>query len=445
MAATSSTAPAIDFDGIFSQYTGNAIVDRLLYVADHARDVGVVTEALRHAKRALEGRVDAFSLKPTTSNGCAYERAMAIAKKREVDASVVGFTKAWLEENARRADGELDKLETGLTDLLTERVKENRRMQYVELGDHYYDRGELKKALECYMRTRDYCSTPKHVVFMCLSVVSVSLEMGNFAHVNVHANKATAALQNMDEDASVRTDQAKLACACGIAALRMGRFREAAIKFTEINVEIGTHYANVCAARDVATYGTLCALASFNREELRDLVLNNQKGAFRAHLETASDIREVVNDFYNSKYTSCFATLDGMREALTLDIHLGAHIDALYKRIRDRALIQYVEPYVTVDLCVMAQAFNTTAEKVQDELARLIEEDKIRAKIDASECTLHALKENPRVKVVEQVIADGERFETETRAALLKMSLLKNDVVSRPEHDGARSHRSLDE
>ena len=179
----------------------------------------------------------------------------------------------------------------------------------------------------------------------------------------------------------------------------------------------------------MATYGTLCALASFNREELRDLVLNNQKGAFRAHLETASDIREVVNDFYNSKYTSCFATLDGMREALTLDIHLGAHIDALYKRIRDRALIQYVEPYVTV----------------QDELARLIEEDKIRAKIDASECTLHALKENPRVKVVEQVIADGERFETETRAALLKMSLLKNDVVSRPEHDGARSHRSLDE
>ena len=173
--------------------------------------------------------------------------------------------------------------------------------------------------------------------------------------------------------------------------------------------------------------------------------MNNQKGAFRAHLETASDIREVVNDFYNSKYTSCFATLDGMREALTLDIHLGAHIDALYKRIRDRALIQYVEPYVTVDLCVMAQAFNTTAEKVQDELARLIEEDKIRAKIDASECTLHALKENPRVKVVEQVIADGERFETETRAALLKMSLLKNDVVSRPEHDGARSHRSLDE
>ena len=141
MAATSSTAPAIDFDGIFSQYTGNAIVDRLLYVADHARDVGVVTEALRHAKRALEGRVDAFSLKPTTSNGCAYERAMAIAKKREVDASVVGFTKAWLEENARRADGELDKLETGLTDLLTERVKENLRMQYVELGDHYYDRG----------------------------------------------------------------------------------------------------------------------------------------------------------------------------------------------------------------------------------------------------------------------------------------------------------------
>jgi COP9 signalosome complex subunit 1 len=370
---------------------------------------------------------------------------MAIAEKRGIDANAVGFTEAWLNENARRADGELDKLESGLTDLLTERVKENLRMQYVELGDHYYDRGDLKNALACYTRTRDYCSTPKHVVFMCLSAISVSLEMGNFAHVNVHANKATAALERMDEDASVRVDQAKLSCARGIAALRMGRFREAARKFTEINVEIGTHYANVCSAKDVATYGTLCAIASFNRQELRDLILNNQKGAFRAHLEAASDVREVVNDFYNSKYTSCFITLDGMRDSLALDIHLGKRADALYKCIRDRALIQYVEPYVTVDLSVMAKAFNTSAEDVQDELARLIEEDRIRAKIDASDRTLHAVKESPRTKLIEHVIADGERFETETRDALLKMSLLKNDVVTRVESDVARQRRSLDE
>ena len=111
-------------------------------------------------------------------------------------------------------------------------------------------------------------------------------------------------------------------------------------------MEIGTLYASMCASKDVATYGTLCALASFDRNGLRELVLDNKKSAFRAHLEAAAEVREVVNDFYNSKYTSCFATLDSMRDVLALDIHLGAHVETLYKQIRERALIQYVEPYI---------------------------------------------------------------------------------------------------
>ena len=45
-------------------------------------------------------------------------------------------------------------------------------------------------AFTCYVRTRDYCSTSKHIVAMCLNVIKVSVEMGNYVHVNNYVQKA---------------------------------------------------------------------------------------------------------------------------------------------------------------------------------------------------------------------------------------------------------------
>ena len=51
----------------------------------------------------------------------------------------------------------------------------------------------LQNAFKCYTRSRDYCTTPKHIVSMCLSVIRVAVEMGNFMHVANHVSKAEAA------------------------------------------------------------------------------------------------------------------------------------------------------------------------------------------------------------------------------------------------------------
>ena len=54
------------------------------------------------------------------------------------------------------------------------------------------------------MRTRDHCSNPKHVICTCLNVMAVSMELDNFSHVNVYANKAASSLDLLGESA-VRT------------------------------------------------------------------------------------------------------------------------------------------------------------------------------------------------------------------------------------------------
>lgn len=41
------------------------------------------------------------------------------------------------------------------------------------------------------------------------------------------------------------------------------------MQFLETHPELGNNYSEVIAAQDVATYGGLCALASFDRAELK--------------------------------------------------------------------------------------------------------------------------------------------------------------------------------
>jgi hypothetical protein len=48
----------------------------------------------------------------------------------------------------------------------------------------------LQNAFKSYVRARDYCSTPKHIIIMCLNVIKTALEMSNTLHVQNYVAKA---------------------------------------------------------------------------------------------------------------------------------------------------------------------------------------------------------------------------------------------------------------
>ena len=47
------------------------------------------------------------------------------------------------------------------------------RLQHNDLGDHYYRCGDLQGALKNYTRTRDYLTSPKQLIQMCVTVSKV--------------------------------------------------------------------------------------------------------------------------------------------------------------------------------------------------------------------------------------------------------------------------------
>lgn len=66
------------------------------------------------------------------------------------------------------------------------------RRGHDDLGDHYLDCGDLSNALKCYSRARDYCTSAKHVINMCLNVIKVhSLLLLQSCHGSSHSAELT--------------------------------------------------------------------------------------------------------------------------------------------------------------------------------------------------------------------------------------------------------------
>lgn len=61
----------------------------------------------------------------------------------------------------------------------------------------------------------------------------------------------------------------------------------------QVPSEMATQYQDVLSAQDIAVYGGLCALASFDRSELRSHVINNV--TFRDYMEVNPEVKLAVS------------------------------------------------------------------------------------------------------------------------------------------------------
>jgi len=298
-------------------------------------------------------------------------------------------------------------------------------MGHTFLGEFFYEKGDLNAALKCYIRTRDYCTTSKHVVFMCLNVIKVSIELENYLHVLNYVQKAEQTTDIQQET----TTMDKLRCASGLAHLANKKYKLAAKKFLEVSSELNSTYSDVIAPQDVAIYGALCALASFDRSELKQKVMDSV--SFRNLLELVPEVREMVQDFYSSRYASCLRTLDGLKAYLEYDLHLHDHIQSLSDQIHEKALIQYTIPFTSVVMENMAKAFNTDVVSLEKKLAALIAKNQIQARIDSHNKILYGRHANQRNITFQQALKVGDDYQRDSQAMLLRANLLQHNFVQR--------------
>eukprot|EP00803_Ostreobium_quekettii_P008074 evm.model.scf_194.2 EVM.evm.TU.scf_194.2 scf_194:11876-18216(-) len=405
--------PASNFDveAYISNYQSHTKVDRLLFIAKKLAGAEQELEALRMAIDELKKAADA-------------NRYMEAVK--QVDGRLgpeYELDSAWVERTSQQAVSHQEELEQNLHTYKTNLIKESIRMGYKDLGNFYYEHGMLQESFKHFLKTRDYATTPKHHMEMYLSAMKVALEMKNYIHMHNYLRKAEQ-IPEVQKDKDVN---AKVNCMGGLLQLESTKYKLAARKFVEVDAELGSKYCEVIAPQDVAIYGGLCALASFDRRELKSKVVDNIN--FREFLELVPEMRDCIYDFYKSRYASCLATLSRLKPSLVLDIHLHSHVEGLYQAIRQKALIQYTIPFMSVDLHPMAEAFSVSVSELEKELVSLIMEKRIQARIDSHRKVLYAQHANERVTTFQNALSTSEHYIRETKNLLLRASLMKHELI----------------
>lgn len=405
---------SLDLETYIANYTGHTRVTRLEFIGDYCPPL----------------RIDAYQIAlKDLLNTFDTDTYFRIAKKLNDALTAQGknlfvVDTDWVAKTHKTASNKQERLEAELKNYKSNYIKESIRMGNNDLGDYYYQRGDLNNALKCYTRTRDYCTSPKHVIQMCTNVIKVSIELGNYSYVLNYTSKAENVPDMKDSNVL-----AKLKVANALSHLENAKYKQAAKTFIETPFEIDTSYNEVISPQDIATYGGLCALASFDRAEIKSKILDNP--AFKQFLELTPVVRQIIEDFYHSRYGTCLKNLQNLQCELLLDIHLFDHAKALYESIRKKALVQYFSPFFSVDMNKMATTFNMALQALETELAGLIMDNQIQARIDSHNKILYARQTDQRATTFEKAVETGGQYQRSSKALLLRLNMLKSDFVVR--------------
>lgn len=445
----------LDLDNYICHYQGLPRIQRLEFIADHCQSMRV--EALNSAINYI---------KESTYNVKDYIRL--IKKLQEARGENVPPDNVWMDTKTKQAGLRFERLDNDLKNSRSNSMKENIRRGQDDLGDHYLDCGELENAFNAYAKSRDYVITPRSQINQCLNMIRVSIFLKRWAAVSSHVLKAEP--QPINDNPAVAT---KLHCAAGLCDLNMRAYKRAAKHFISTNFE---HFTNnrcsiatsvpgssssavasssmqpcnsfvgsfsvphnerdissspgqweILAPVNIAVYGSLCALATYSRQELATHLINS--ASFKQFAELDPQLREAVARFHESKYAECLSILQEVKSVLLLDMYLAPHVERLYRAIRNKALIQYFEPYSTASMHKMAAAFNTSVTDLEKEMITLIYDGVIKARIDSHSKILYAKNKDPRTLTFERAIKMGKLWQRQTQALISRTAILNAGIA----------------
>ena len=393
----------LNLEEYIARYDGYTKTQRLLFIAEKC------TNLQEDAYRLLINE-----LKKGSNTGLYIKLYEQVGAGR---ISCAEFDREWVEAVERRESIKLERLEAELMAAKTTMVKESIRLSFNDIGDLHYERGNLNETMKSYLRTRDYCAIPKHTLDLCVRVVSVSLDLNQFGNVNFYATKAETA-------AADGTVNPKIKAASALVLLIEGHFKAAAKKFLEVGWGSGETFSTIIATEDIAVYGTLCALATLDRSDIRKGTVDNT--AFKSFLELVPNIKDILNCFFAGKYGECLLYLDRIESELKLDIHLSKHVPSLISQITERLILLYFSPYSSVDMNRMATSLNMNIMQLEKSVAALIAFEKISARIDSRSKTLHRRQYDVRSVTIDKVERLSTKHLREIKRGILRLSVMQH-------------------
>lgn len=204
---------------------------------------------------------------------------------------------------------------------------------------------------------------------------------------------------------------------------------------------------------DVCLISGLCILATGRREQITDKLL--ERTSFRTSLDDSQAwLLDLIRAYMSAQYgeveaiynrvevshhiVTCVKNLFAdLQPILALNMWIAAHVKNLRRYIMERSIVQYVEPFSSVKLAIMASAFNVSETEMGDQVERLIWSGAIKGRIDlvdkvspdprtdgqADVQVLEVKAPDARRRLINNALKTGAETVSSTQAALFRMRL----------------------
>jgi COP9 signalosome complex subunit 1 len=420
-----------DLNEYASRYVGHTLLLRLQFIINQQQQQQKLQqpyspELIEHAYRLLHDL-----LKNGNHNTAMYIQAFAGKKPFEE----FQYDPSWVEEADRKANIKLERLESELHSAKSSMIKESIRVALNDLGDFYLERGNLVEAIKSYARTRDFSSMPKHTDEYCLNLVITSIGMDKIMNIANYIGK----IDDPDTSPAVKD---KLRIAKALFYLHQSNFEQSARTFLSITSceNIIYQFPQVISTHDIAIYTTLCSLATFNRNQIRKLLLENRE--FKSILDCVPLTRILLNEFLEGRYSSVIEKINHFQHTLLCyDLYFSRHIEKILQLIRNHLVITYLTPFSSVHLQDMCQVFNLTQDEIEDILCFLISSSQLHGKIDILTNTFQRNRPSPRDQILETVCQlSGKEFPAVVERSLFRLQLMKSNILIASNKESSSFH-----
>lgn len=153
-------------------------------------------------------------------------------------------------------------------------------------------------------------------------------------------------------------------------------------------------------------YAVATAVATLPRPELKARVVD----APEVLAVTARDasLASFVADLHACRYAPFFAAFASLLDRVALDRLLGPHARHWARDVRAAAFRQFLEPYKSVTLAAMAAAFGVSPGFVEGELADLVADGRVAARVDAVSGVVESARADAKAAAYAEVLAAGD-------------------------------------
>lgn len=275
----------LDLETLAENYTGYDRVERLLFIAAHFPTFEI--ESLRLA---------ALELHSNTLDTKRYEKvllALQAAEHRHQLVPLSSLDLDFIQSATIKTQSIMKRLEEGYREAREGGIAESIRQALLELAEHCIYCGDFPKALDYYLRTRDFASKPSHKFLTCLHVAHTYWRLKRLDKALSYATKASKLESHIRDEKPILL---KFHLLRSLLHLCAGEWNEVSKHLSNSQTFGLPPITYGLSIVDMSIYVNLCNLASLSRDELIAFGKEDCPGV-KDMLRYSSEAREVTEAF----------------------------------------------------------------------------------------------------------------------------------------------------